>query len=305
MQEQERGLGFGEEDVLRGAPWPAAGGWGSQQGPAGRAPVHLGPVDLVQQAAAASETGVADDKPRGVFGDAFEEWAVPRADADPRKDRTEGMPSTAGRGVVDGAQAFADMYGGNSGGAVGGGLAAVVPGGARDSRAANDETAETVEVPKPLSDDEDDRTAEQESLPGLARQPRQIELAVDEPAYLLPEAAVLRKSAALPTGKGSDERDVAAVLIEALSQFGVEARMIGMVVGPRVTRYELQLAPGTKVGKVSALRDDLAYALASTEIRILAPIPGKSAVGVEVPNQRPDFVTLGDIYGSSPSRRAL
>ncbi len=91
-----------------------------------------------------------------------------------------------------------------------------------------------------------------------------------------------------------------AVLLQALSQFGVEARVIGMVVGPRVTRYELQLAPGTKVGKVSSLKDDLAYALASTEIRILAPIPGKSAVGVEVPNQRPDFVTLGDIYREFP-----
>ena len=75
---------------------------------------------------------------------------------------------------------------------------------------------------------------------------------------------------------------------------------MGMVVGPRVTRYELQLAPGTKVSKVSTLKDDLAYALASTEIRILAPIPGKSAVGVEVPNQRPDFVTLGDIYREFP-----
>src|SRR5207249_11968680 len=69
--------------------------------------------------------------------------------------------------------------------------------------------------------------------------------------------------------------------------------------------YELQLAPGTKVGKVAALKDDLAYALATTEIRILAPIPGKQAVGVEVPNLAPNIVTLGDIFdelpgGSSP-----
>jgi S-DNA-T family DNA segregation ATPase FtsK/SpoIIIE len=63
-----------------------------------------------------------------------------------------------------------------------------------------------------------------------------------------------------------------------------------------VTRYELQLAPGTKVGKVAALKDDLAYALATTELRILAPIPGKQAVGVEVPNLAPNVVTLGDIY---------
>ena len=79
--------------------------------------------------------------------------------------------------------------------------------------------------------------------------------------------------------------------------------VIGQVVGPRVTRYELQLAPGTKVGKVAALKDDLAYALATTEIRILAPIPGKQAVGVEVPNLSPNIVTLGDIYDDMPARR--
>ena len=67
-----------------------------------------------------------------------------------------------------------------------------------------------------------------------------------------------------------------------------------------MSRYELQLAPGTKVSKVARLRDDLAYALASTDIRILAPIPGKKAVGVEVPNQRRRLVRLGDIYDGRP-----
>ncbi len=67
-----------------------------------------------------------------------------------------------------------------------------------------------------------------------------------------------------------------------------------------MTRYELQLAAGTKMSKVSALKDDLSYALATTEIRILAPIPGKQAVGVEVPNLTPNLVTLGDIYDDLP-----
>ena len=67
-----------------------------------------------------------------------------------------------------------------------------------------------------------------------------------------------------------------------------------------MSRYELQLAPGTKVAKVAQLKDDLAYALASTDIRILAPIPGKKAVGVEVPNQRRRLVRLGDIYDGRP-----
>ncbi len=93
----------------------------------------------------------------------------------------------------------------------------------------------------------------------------------------------------------------AETLVQALGHHGVEANVIGMVSGPRVTRYEIQLAPGTKVGKVTALKDDLAYALATTEIRILAPIPGKQAVGVEVPNLAPNIVTLGDIFDTLPA----
>ena len=76
--------------------------------------------------------------------------------------------------------------------------------------------------------------------------------------------------------------------------------MIGTVAGPHITRYELRLAPGTKVGKVAQLKDDLAYALAATDIRILAPIPGKQAVGVEVPNAHRRMVRLGDVFQEPP-----
>jgi DNA segregation ATPase FtsK/SpoIIIE, S-DNA-T family len=76
---------------------------------------------------------------------------------------------------------------------------------------------------------------------------------------------------------------------------------MGQISGPRVTRFELQLAPGTKVSKVAGLKDDLSYALATTEIRILAPIPGKQAVGVELPNLSPNLVTLGDIFDDLPA----
>ena len=117
--------------------------------------------------------------------------------------------------------------------------------------------------------------------------------------YRLPDPTVLNRSKPVQTNDAGRER-VAAALTEALQHFGVEARIVGTVSGPRVTRYELKLAPGTKVGKVAALRDDLAYALATTEIRILAPIPGKQAVGVEVPNLSPNMVTLGDIHGAFP-----
>ena len=94
---------------------------------------------------------------------------------------------------------------------------------------------------------------------------------------------------------------MAEALVQTLANFGVDATVIGQISGPRVTRYELQLAPGTKVSKVAGLKDDLSYALATTEIRILAPIPGKQAVGVELPNTSPNLVTLGDIYDDLPA----
>ena len=95
---------------------------------------------------------------------------------------------------------------------------------------------------------------------------------------------------------------IAEQLVQTLSHFGVDATIVGQIAGPRVVRYELQLAPGTKVSKVAGLKDDLSYALATTEIRILAPIPGKQAVGVEVPNLSPKLVTLGDIFGDMPGQ---
>src|SRR3954453_2781954 len=74
-----------------------------------------------------------------------------------------------------------------------------------------------------------------------------------------------------------------------------------MVAGPHITRYELRLAPGIKVGKVAQLKDDLAYALAAADIRILAPIPGQQAVGIEVPNARRRIVPLGDVFQPVPA----
>ena len=94
---------------------------------------------------------------------------------------------------------------------------------------------------------------------------------------------------------------MARTLLETLGHFGIEAKVIGRVTGPHITRYELRLAPGTKVAKVAQLKDDLAYALAATDIRILAPIPGKQAVGVEVPNARRRIVHLGDVFQDPPA----
>jgi S-DNA-T family DNA segregation ATPase FtsK/SpoIIIE len=126
----------------------------------------------------------------------------------------------------------------------------------------------------------------------------------DDPSFVwhVPRARFLVRStgeAAKPDTAGQEQ--VAATLIETLGHFGIEAKVIGRVTGPHITRYELRLAPGTKVSKVAQLKDDLAYALAAVEIRILAPIPGKQAVGVEVPNARRRIVHLGDVFQDPPA----
>jgi DNA segregation ATPase FtsK/SpoIIIE, S-DNA-T family len=121
------------------------------------------------------------------------------------------------------------------------------------------------------------------------------------PDYQLPDPGLLRRSPPAQERGGDVAERTAAALVQTLAHFGVDATIVGQISGPRVTRYELQLAPGTKVSKVAALKDDLSYALATTEIRILAPIPGKQAVGVELPNLSPNLVTLGDIFDDLPA----
>jgi DNA segregation ATPase FtsK/SpoIIIE, S-DNA-T family len=126
----------------------------------------------------------------------------------------------------------------------------------------------------------------------------------DDPEFVwrVPSSRPLVRStgeAARPDTAGQEQ--VARTLLETLGHFGIEAKVIGRVTGPHITRYELRLAPGTKVAKISQLKDDLAYALAATDIRILAPIPGKQAVGVEVPNARRRIVHLGDVFQDPPA----
>jgi S-DNA-T family DNA segregation ATPase FtsK/SpoIIIE len=104
-----------------------------------------------------------------------------------------------------------------------------------------------------------------------------------------------------------DQREVdagGAALVAALAAHGVETRLVGRTVGPSVTRYELELGPGVKVARVTSLSKDIAYAMASPDVRILAPIPGKSAIGVEVPNRRRELVALGDILASPEAAAA-
>ncbi|MCL1693051.1 MAG: DNA translocase FtsK [Actinomycetia bacterium] len=121
--------------------------------------------------------------------------------------------------------------------------------------------------------------------------------AVSVDGYQLPSLDLLEASASEGPNRGGLEQ-TAAELQEALSQHGVDARLTRIVPGPTVTRYEIELAPGVKVSRVTSLSHDIAYALASPDVRILAPIPGKSAIGIEVPNRNRQMVTLGDILRS-------
>ena len=93
-------------------------------------------------------------------------------------------------------------------------------------------------------------------------------------------------------------------LVDALAAHGVETTLVGFTVGPTVTRFELELGPGVKVSRVTSLNKDIAYAMASPDVRILAPIPGRSAIGVEVPNRQRSLVALGDLLNAEESLEA-
>ncbi len=121
--------------------------------------------------------------------------------------------------------------------------------------------------------------------------------------WVLPDPELL----ATVEARQVDERLVEAAgqsLVAALAAHGVETRLVGRTVGPTVTRFELELATGVKVARVTSLSRDIAYAMASPDVRILAPIPGKSAIGVEVPNARRELVTLGNLLQAPEARRA-
>jgi S-DNA-T family DNA segregation ATPase FtsK/SpoIIIE len=123
------------------------------------------------------------------------------------------------------------------------------------------------------------------------------------PAYQLPPLELLSLGGGTEHSRRTLD-DTARELEETLLQHGVNARLTRIVPGPTVTRYEIELAPGVKVARVTSLSHDIAYALATPDVRILAPIPGRSAIGVEVPNRRRQLVTLGDILRSAEAKAA-
>ena len=202
-------------------------------------------------------------------------------------------------------------------GAVGSTLASWWKGGALDDGETTDGAIKVVPEPQPFDDLEDGPQGEPEpaeeptdSHPGQTDQtpaPPSVPVAAVTPRssgdWKLPPLSYLPPTKQLR----HDQRQVELAgdaLVAALAAHGVATRLVGSTVGPSVTRFELELGAGVKVARVTSLSRDIAYAMASPDVRILAPIPGKSAIGVEVPNRHRQLVALGDILASGEAKAA-
>jgi S-DNA-T family DNA segregation ATPase FtsK/SpoIIIE len=160
-------------------------------------------------------------------------------------------------------------------------------------------------IPGQVEPDLDEEAAAEQESPPQARagRPRQLAMPVgDSRSYRLPSLELLGRGDAKEVSQAV-LKDTIATLEATLDQFNVDASVTGYTPGPTVTRFEIQLGPGVKVNSVLSLANEMRYALASGELRFLAPIPGRSAIGVEVPNNARQLVTLGDVLRSESARR--